>query len=548
MKIRFSLLLALLIAFSTLLTVPFSARAMNEAWQPVGDGIDYQEFHLSDPLNNVYVARLDRANPNAILDSAISGGVISHGTERVSDMFKRYDDAINFWGGSWGQRNKVVVAINGSYFNAIGAPESGQISSGWYAKRFDDLGGGSGLAFKMDRKVFIGQCVKNEASKQTVKITRGTQTLKTLRIDGVNIPRGDNQLILYTPQYDDATHTNASGVEVVVEMTRPDLNLTGERTVDGFVRQILDQSGQTPIPFDAVILSASGSARDSLLANIKVNDEIGIYQEITEYNKECTGSDPNPDADWAKTYASIGGAFVILNNGEIQHNDNTGATARSPRTAMAYNDQSIFFIVVDGRSELSGGMTFDELAAFSRDVLGASWAIAQDGGGSSVMVVNGEIKNYPVSACNAVYLPLVSNTGAASGPSRQSGQLPGSPKAPPPHVAYNLYSCERPVANGMMMVNVLPAQRSVTFSPFDMIVAHGPAEVRLGPGTNYAAIATLPSGAKGIIIPHFEKVNGIQAKGSHWWKVAFGDITGWVSEDSLLYMAAIPTNLPYLPN
>ena len=33
------------------------------------------------------------------------------------------------------------------------------VQSGWYAKRFDDLGGGSGFAWKLDRSAFIGECV-----------------------------------------------------------------------------------------------------------------------------------------------------------------------------------------------------------------------------------------------------------------------------------------------------------------------------------------------------------------------------------------------------
>ena len=147
MKIRLTLLVLWIIL--ALSNVSFPAQADN-AWQAVGEGIDYQEFHLPEP-NDIYVARMDRANASAILDSGIAQGRISHGTEKVSDMARRYDDAINYWGGNWGQRNKVVVAINGSYFNAIGAPESGQITSGWYAKRFSDLGGGSGLGYRLDR-------------------------------------------------------------------------------------------------------------------------------------------------------------------------------------------------------------------------------------------------------------------------------------------------------------------------------------------------------------------------------------------------------------
>ena len=53
--------------------------------------------------------------------------------------------------------------------------------------------------------------------------------------------------------------------------------------------------------------------------------------------------------DWSQAYAGIGGAFTFLADGVPQHLDVTGAIVRHPRTAIAYNDQYIFFIVVDGR-------------------------------------------------------------------------------------------------------------------------------------------------------------------------------------------------------
>jgi len=41
----------------------------------------------------------------------------------------------------------------------------------------------------------------------------------------------------------------------------------------------------------------------------------------------------------------------------------------------------------------------------------------------------------------------------------------------------------------------------------------------------------LPAGAQGIVLDH--PLDGIFAKGYHWWKVAFGDQAGWASESVL---------------
>ena len=66
---------------------------------------------------------------------------------------------MNYWGESWGQRNDVVVAINGSFFNGTsGIITGGHIYDGWYSKRFDDWGGQMGFVWKMDRSYFIGVC------------------------------------------------------------------------------------------------------------------------------------------------------------------------------------------------------------------------------------------------------------------------------------------------------------------------------------------------------------------------------------------------------
>ena len=61
---------------------------------------------------------------------------------------------------------------------------------------------------------------------------------------------------------------------------------------------------------------------------------------------------------------------------------------------------------------ISVGMSIHELAVFARDTLGATWGVAQDGGGSSTMVINGQVVNN--TFCNnytaveySTYLPLV---------------------------------------------------------------------------------------------------------------------------------------------
>ncbi len=73
------------------------------------------------------------------------------------------------------------------------------------------------------------------------------------------------------------------------------------------------------------------------------------------------------------------------------------AMASNPRTALGMIDANHFlFVVSDGRTSESEGLSLYELATFMKD-LGASVAYNLDGGGSSTMYFNGSVINNPTS-------------------------------------------------------------------------------------------------------------------------------------------------------
>ncbi len=307
MKARKRLTLFLIMIFIAPLLQ--SAQNITDGWVQVGEGIEYQKFHNNDP-NDIFVARMDRNNLNVTIDSSIAQGKLASGFETVSGMAARYDQTINYWGQTWGNTNQVVVAINGFGFNLqTGAPLSGQIQSSWYAQRFWEGENNSGFVWQLDRETFIGACVYHPEGRQLISFASGE---KIPLINGINVPRGDDQLVIYTPQYDRDTDTAASdtAVEVLVELTRPALLVPDPSKVTGIVREIRDGQGSTPIPFDHIVLSAEGIARDTLLQNIKDNEEIGISQEIAN----CPSSPQK--FDWTKSYASIGGDKLFLADGQ----------------------------------------------------------------------------------------------------------------------------------------------------------------------------------------------------------------------------------------
>lgn len=88
----------------------------------------------------------------------------------------------------------------------------------------------------------------------------------------------------------------------------------------------------------------------------------------------------------------------LLENGEISValNSEVGkAKASNPRTAIGMIDELHYvFVVSDGRSGESEGLSLYELATFMQE-LGVQTAYNLDGGGSSTMYFNGEVVNDP---------------------------------------------------------------------------------------------------------------------------------------------------------
>lgn len=92
---------------------------------------------------------------------------------------------------------------------------------------------------------------------------------------------------------------------------------------------------------------------------------------------------------------------ALVENGEIavEKNEEVGrAMASNPRTAIGLIDKNHYiFVVSDGRTDESQGLTLQELAQFMQK-LGVKTAYNLDGGGSSTMYYNKEVVNNPTTS------------------------------------------------------------------------------------------------------------------------------------------------------
>ena len=123
----------------------------------------------------------------------------------------------------------------------------------------------------------------------------------------------------------------------------------------------------------------------SKLTSLKVGDRVSL--------------DVNPAPNWKNVKHIISGGPYLVKDGEI-FVDMTAQKlgcigGRNPRTAIGYTkDNHVILVTADGREGSSIGLTLNELAYFMQS-LGCVNAMNLDGGGSTVMYVNGSIVNKP---------------------------------------------------------------------------------------------------------------------------------------------------------
>ena len=97
---------------------------------------------------------------------------------------------------------------------------------------------------------------------------------------------------------------------------------------------------------------------------------------------------------------SFGPGLIIDGEISVSESDEVGkAMASNPRTAIGVlEDGTIVFVVSDGRTDESEGLSLYELATFLKDEIGCTLAYNLDGGGSSTMYFNGEVVNNPTTS------------------------------------------------------------------------------------------------------------------------------------------------------
>ena len=254
------------------------------------------------------------------------------------------------------KNNDALVALNGTYFKfQTGVP----------------LG-----TLMIDEKLYTGPVYDrvamgifedgfDVARVQLDAEIKGSGT--TVKLDNINQPiMLSTHILIYTPEwgkYSPAAPKYGVGLQVVDD------------------KIVKASANALEIPQNGYVISGPKSKLYALL------------------NKKDVKLSIKTTPEWKGVKHIISGGPYLVKDGEVYVDmtaQKLGAIGgRNPRSAIGYtSDNNLILVAVDGREGSSIGMTLMELANFMKSS-GCIGAINLDGGGSTVMYVNGQIVNKP---------------------------------------------------------------------------------------------------------------------------------------------------------
>lgn len=272
------------------------------------------------------------------------------------------------------RKNNSLVAINGTYFK----PQTGV-----------PLG-----TLMINEKMYTGPIYNRVAmgifdngfDMARLELNAQVKSFKgNVKVDNINQPRMlSTHVIVYTPEWGSfAPPSPKYGKQIAVEK--------------GKIISIGTQS--MPIPQNGYVIVGP----DERLAKI--------------YKAKHIDLDIKTIPNWENVKHIISGGPYLVKNGEVfvdMTEQKLGAIGgKNPRTAIGYTQDGNFIMVaVDGREGASVGLTLKELAWFMKSI-GCTNAMNLDGGGSTVMYVNGRVVNMPkvkggIALSNALTIDLKS--------------------------------------------------------------------------------------------------------------------------------------------
>lgn len=255
------------------------------------------------------------------------------------------------------KQNNSIVAINGTFFKpATGVPLGTlMINKKMYTGPIHD-------------RVAMG-IFDNGYDMARIQLNADLKTFgKTIKVDNINQPRTlSTHVIVYTPDWGNVAPASPKyGEQLAINK-------------DGDV--IAVSSAPLAIPAEGFVVVGPAQQLDKIKNDRRIKFEVSTI--------------PN----WNNVNHIISGGPYLVKDSQVYVDtaeQKLGAIGgRNPRTAVGYTaDNHLIIVTVDGREKSSVGMTLYELANFMKSI-GCYNAMNLDGGGSTVLYVNGKVVNHP---------------------------------------------------------------------------------------------------------------------------------------------------------
>jgi hypothetical protein len=279
-------------------------------------------------------------------------------------------------------RHHALAAVNGGFFNRANGEPLGLLKTA--GQLVSDAGQMKGtVLIRTPAEGPVSLLFEQAAAKMTLHFAVAGRSYD-VPIDGVDTTRERGRLMLYTPAYHEDTDTAPTGTEWVLD-GRP-LRVTALRP----------GAGHSRIPAGGAVLSFGGTTLPSALAVLQ--EDVVVSMTTAWRSASGTSGEAFEAADHI-----VGGAGLLRRHGVVLTDwKSEGLTpeaftdVRHPRTLIGLDGaHRIWLAAVDGRlADYSIGMTFADLQRLS-DRLGLTDALNLDGGGSTTMVIKGQIVNRP---------------------------------------------------------------------------------------------------------------------------------------------------------
>lgn len=340
----------------------FTSPHATAADEPRGRAVAYSNDQVPAGPWSIHIIKVDRSNPEYELHTMLADGEVS-GMTTLTEQVKALPAELG----------RPIAAINGDFYHTSPKPYYGD-PQGVQILRGELVSGPT------DHACFWIDAEGKPRTGVVQPLFRMTWVDETTTPFGLNEDRPADGAVLYTPAMGRSTGTKAGGREVVLEAVEKDswLPLRIGAKLRARVQDIRD-AGDTPLKPGIMVLSMGPQLIVDAPA-IKVGDVVEVSTATT------------PDLKGARL--ALGGGPRLISDGR-QVNGWKSPNQRHPRTALGWNDQYLFLVLVDGRQPgLSVGMSYQELADYFLK-LGCTHAINLDGGGSASMWAFGSVVSKP---------------------------------------------------------------------------------------------------------------------------------------------------------